>query len=50
MIYKLREDYRLSLGKRYTLQGFHDAFVRQGSIPLPLMRRILLPGSHAPLL
>ena len=43
-IYKLREDYRKSKGSGYTLQGFHDQFVKQGSIPIKLIRRILLPG------
>jgi uncharacterized protein (DUF885 family) len=43
-IYKLREDYRKSKGSGYTLEGFHDQFVKQGSIPIKLIRRILLPG------
>ena len=43
-IYNLREDYRKSKGSGYTLQGFHDLFVKQGSIPIKLIRRILLPG------
>ena len=45
-IYKLREDYRKARGSSYTLQGFHDEFVRQGSIPIKVIRRILLPGDH----
>jgi uncharacterized protein (DUF885 family) len=49
-IYKLREDYRKAKGSGYTLQGFHDEFVRQGSIPIKLIRRILLPGDNAPIL
>src|SRR5205823_13468359 len=43
-IYKLREDYRRLKGSAFTLQGFHDQFVKQGSIPIKLIRRILLPG------
>ena len=43
-IYKLRSDYRRVKGDGYTLQGFHDAFVKQGGLPLKLMRQILLPG------
>src|SRR5205809_613003 len=43
-IYKLREDYRRAKGSTFTLQAFHDEFVRQGSIPIKLIRRILLPG------
>jgi uncharacterized protein (DUF885 family) len=47
-IYKLREDYRNAKGSSYTLQGFHDEFVKQGSIPIKLIRRILLPGDSGP--
>jgi uncharacterized protein (DUF885 family) len=43
-IYKLRDDYRKARGKDYTLEGFHNDFVRQGGIPIKLIRRILLPG------
>jgi hypothetical protein len=43
-IYKLRDDYQKSRGSSYSLQGFHDEFVRQGSIPIKIIRRILLPG------
>jgi uncharacterized protein (DUF885 family) len=49
-IYKLREDYRKSMGSGYTLQGFHDQFVKQGSIPIKLIRRILLPGDNGSIL
>jgi len=49
-IYKLREDYRRAKGAAFTLQGFHDDFVRQGSIPIKAIRRILLPGDNSPTL
>jgi uncharacterized protein (DUF885 family) len=49
-IYKLREDYRRAKGAGYTLQGFHDAFVKQGGLPLKLMRQVLLPGDSSPTL
>ena len=49
-IYKLREDYRKAKGEAFTLEGFHNAFVRQGSIPIKLIRRILLPGDAGPTL
>jgi uncharacterized protein (DUF885 family) len=45
-IYKLREDYRKLQGSAFTLEGFHDQFVKQGSIPIKLIRRILLPGDN----
>lgn len=50
MIYKMRDDYRKAKGSGYSLEGFHNEFVRQGGLPLPLMRRIMLPGNTAPLL
>lgn len=43
-IYKLREDYKRAKGSTYSLGEFHREFVRQGGVPLKLMRRILLPG------
>lgn len=45
MIYKLRDDYKTKLGKAYTLQGFHNAFIKEGPLPLPLMRQALLGTS-----
>ncbi|WP_321472782.1 DUF885 domain-containing protein [uncultured Paludibaculum sp.] len=50
MIYKLRADYQQAKGSAYSLQGFHDEFVKQGPLPLKLMRQIMLPGNTAPLL
>jgi uncharacterized protein (DUF885 family) len=49
-IYKLREDYRRAKGKDYQLKTFHNEFVRQGGIPIKLIRRILLPGDRGPAL
>jgi len=49
-IYKLRDDYRKSKGPGYTLQEFNDQFVKQGSIPIKLIRRLLLPGDYGPVL
>ena len=49
-IYKLREDYRKAKGSSFTLQGFHDEFVKQGSIPIKAIRRILLSGNNGPTL
>jgi uncharacterized protein (DUF885 family) len=49
-IYKLREDYRKAKGRDYRLQTFHNDFVRQGGIPIKLIRRILLPGDNGPTL
>jgi uncharacterized protein (DUF885 family) len=49
-IYKLRADYRKASGKHYRLETFHNKFVRQGGIPIKLIRRILLPGDNGPTL
>ena len=42
MILKLRDDYKVKKGAAYSLQGFHDDFVKLGPLPLPLMRRAML--------
>jgi uncharacterized protein (DUF885 family) len=42
MILKLRDDYKAKMGPSYTLQGFHDAFIRLGPLPLPLIRKAML--------
>lgn len=43
-ILRLREDYRRKLGPAFTLKKFHDAFLAEGALPLPLLREILLSG------
>jgi uncharacterized protein (DUF885 family) len=46
-ILKLREDYKTMKGDKYTLQGFHDAFLQQGYPPVKLVRRALLGNDSA---
>jgi uncharacterized protein (DUF885 family) len=46
---KLREDYKKKMGAAYTLQGFHDAFMRQGFAPIKVIRRAML-GNDSPVL
>ena len=41
-ILKLRDDYKKKMGANYSLQGFHDAFIRLGPLPLPLVRQTML--------
>ena len=41
-VYKLREDYKKQKGQDFHLARFHSDFVRQGAIPIKLIRRILL--------
>ncbi|AEV72960.1 hypothetical protein MycrhN_2371 [Mycolicibacterium rhodesiae NBB3] len=48
MILKLREDYRQKLGDRYSLKDFHDAFIKLGPLPLPLIRRAMLGETGNP--
>jgi uncharacterized protein (DUF885 family) len=42
MILKLRDDYKAKRGAAYSLQDFHDAFLKLGPLPLPLVRRAML--------
>ncbi len=46
---KLRADYRTKMGTAYTLQGFHDAFMRQGFAPIKVIRKAML-GNDSPVL
>jgi uncharacterized protein (DUF885 family) len=42
MILKLRDDYKAKNGAAYSLQKFHDEFIKLGPLPLPLMRKAML--------
>jgi uncharacterized protein (DUF885 family) len=42
MMLKLRRDYKESNGNKYSLRGFHDALLAQGSAPFWALRRLLL--------
>jgi uncharacterized protein (DUF885 family) len=48
-ILKLREDYRKLQGNKFTLLEFHDRFMRQGSVPMKIIRKSML-GSDGPTL
>jgi uncharacterized protein (DUF885 family) len=43
-IYRLRGDYAAKKGSAFSLGEFHREFVRQGPIPIQLIREILMPG------
>ncbi len=43
-ILQLREDVKKAKGAEFSLQKFHDEFVKQGGIPVQLIRKIVLPG------
>lgn len=47
-IYRLREAYKQKKGSEYSLEAFHSEFVKQGGIPIKLIREILLPGDTTP--
>ena len=49
MILKLRADVKKKEGARFELGSFHDAFLRQGAIPIKFIRRAML-GKDGPLL
>jgi uncharacterized protein (DUF885 family) len=48
-IVKLREDYRLKLGAKFSLREFHDRFLAEGYPPVRVVRRALL-GNDSPAL
>jgi len=48
-IMKLREDYKKKMGAAYTLEGFHDNFMRQGFAPVKVIRKAML-GDGSPVL
>jgi uncharacterized protein (DUF885 family) len=48
-ILKLREDYRKMKGAQFSLQEFHDSFMKQGFPPIKIVRRALL-GNDSPTL
>ena len=48
-ILKLREDYKKMKGAQFSLQEFHDSFLKQGYPPIKLVRRALL-GNNSPVL
>jgi uncharacterized protein (DUF885 family) len=48
-ILKLREDYRKMRGAQFSLQEFHDNFMKQGFPPIKIVRRALL-GNDSPTL
>jgi uncharacterized protein (DUF885 family) len=41
-VLKLRDDYRKLRGQKFSLQEFHDEFLKQGFPPIKLIRRAML--------
>jgi uncharacterized protein (DUF885 family) len=48
-IMKLREDYKTMKGDKFSLQEFHDEFMRQGGMPVKIIRKAML-GNDTPTL
>jgi uncharacterized protein (DUF885 family) len=48
-IMKLRDDYQKVKGPRFSLQEFHDQFMKQGAVPVKLIRKAML-GNDSPVL
>jgi uncharacterized protein (DUF885 family) len=48
-IMKLREDYKKKKGAAFTIQDFHDNFMRQGFAPIKVVRKAML-GDSSPVL
>jgi len=48
-IMKLREDYKKMRGSAFTLEEFHDRFMREGTPPIKIVRKALL-GNDSPVL
>lgn len=49
MIMKLRADVQRKEGAEFSLEKFHNEFLRQGGVPLPIVRRAML-GNSSPVL
>jgi uncharacterized protein (DUF885 family) len=41
LLLRLRDDEKRRLGDRFSLRGFHDALLREGSLPISFHRRLL---------
>jgi uncharacterized protein (DUF885 family) len=41
-ILKLREDYHKKKGDEFSLQTFHDTFMKQGGVPIKIIRHAML--------
>ncbi|HUA32604.1 MAG TPA: DUF885 domain-containing protein [Candidatus Binataceae bacterium] len=50
MILKLREDLQRQEGAAFDLGKFHDAFLAEGALPVPLIRRAMLGENAGPAL
>jgi uncharacterized protein (DUF885 family) len=50
MLLKLRADYKAQEGSRFTLRGFHDTYLGNGTLPIWAQRKLMLPGDRGEVL
>jgi uncharacterized protein (DUF885 family) len=50
MLLKLREDYKTQLGAKFSLRGFHDTLLANGTIPIWLHRSLMLGPQNGAML
>ena len=50
MLLKLREDYKAHVGARFSLHGFHDTLLGNGTVPIWLHRSLLLGPENGELI
>jgi uncharacterized protein (DUF885 family) len=50
MILKLREDYKAQAGAKYSLRGFHDTLLANGTVPVWLHRALMLGEQNGDML
>jgi len=43
-IIKLREDYKQKMGDKFSLQDFHDKFMKHGFVPIKYVRKDMMGG------
>jgi len=46
MLLKLRADCKAQQGSKFTLRGFHDAYLGNGTLPIWAQRKLMLPGDQ----
>jgi uncharacterized protein (DUF885 family) len=50
MLLKLRADFKAEQGSKFSLRGFHDTFLDNGTLPLWAQRKLMLTGDHGDVL
>ena len=50
MLLKLREDYKAHAGAKYSLRGFHDTLLANGTVPVWLHRALMLGEQNGDML